>query len=96
MDRFEPIVTNEFYHVYNRGNNKQRVFHDEADYKAFIKKLEDAVLRRGVTVVAYVLMPNHYHILVRQTCDNICGKGHTATRSSQHRRALRNWHAIFT
>ncbi len=63
MDRTTPIVNNEPYHVYNRGNNRQTIFHDWADYQAFVKKMEITAARHSVLVVAYVLMPNHYHLL---------------------------------
>src|SRR3989338_6596261 len=32
-----PFVSGEYYHVYNRGNSKQTIFHDQADYNRFIK-----------------------------------------------------------
>jgi len=34
-----PLVSGEYYHIYNRGNSKQTIFHDKADYDRFIKIL---------------------------------------------------------
>ncbi|MFN0158249.1 MAG: transposase [Bacteroidota bacterium] len=66
MDRQEPIVSNEPYHIYNRGNNRQTIFHDTSDYSAFLVKLNASSAKNGVTLVAYVVMANHFHLLVVQ------------------------------
>lgn len=50
------------YHVINRGNGKAQVFHDPYDYQAFRKLL--GVGRRKMKLVAYCLMPNHFHLVV--------------------------------
>lgn len=34
--RKKPLLKGEFYHIYNRGNNKRNIFHDEEDYKRFL------------------------------------------------------------
>jgi len=52
------------YHVINRGNGKQKVFHEDSDYRAFIRLLHDALSRYEVKLYAYCLMPNHFHLLV--------------------------------
>ncbi|MBX2993047.1 MAG: transposase [Bacteroidetes bacterium] len=86
MDRPDPIVTNEFYHLYNRGNNKQRVFHEDSDYRAFLTKLNAASSRHAVTIAAYVLMPNHYHLLAQQTRDDGIAKMMEALGTSSAKR----------
>lgn len=79
---------NVFYHAYNRGYNKQRVFRDEQDYKTFLyllrKYLEPGFkemrfapngeqyfvepdhVYKEVELLAFCLMPNHFHFLVFQ------------------------------
>ena len=66
MDRIEPIISNEPYHVYNRGNNRQTIFPLSSDYEVFLRKLTATAAKNSVTFVAYVLMPNHYHLLLIQ------------------------------
>lgn len=57
------FLLNEFYHVYNRGNNKQIIFIEQENYTFFAKKIEKEL--QGYTeLVAYCLMPNHYHLLI--------------------------------
>lgn len=54
----------EFYHVYNRGNNKQTIFFNEKNYLFFLKKLRIQLLPYS-DIIAYCLMPNHFHFLIR-------------------------------
>ncbi len=86
MARKFQISVDEFYHVYNRGNNKSKIFLSEAGYKRFqkllyvcnstkpvvfktIQGLALDKIERGETLVdigAYCLMPNHFHLLLRE------------------------------
>ena len=50
-------------HVVQRGNNRQAVFYDEADYRAYVGWLEEGRTRYGCAIHAYVLMTNHVHLL---------------------------------
>jgi putative transposase len=81
---------NEFYHIYNRGNSKQKIFNNKEDYERFIKLLflsngdnsfkihfikNDVTYdfdrgERLVDIGAYCLMPNHFHILIKQASDD--------------------------
>ena len=51
-------------HIIQRGNNREAIFADEADYRLYVDSLEDAVNRFGCAINAYVLMTNHVHLLV--------------------------------
>ena len=53
------------YHVINRGNGKQQVFHKEGDYRAFLDLMQEGKESYGLKLLAYCLMPNHFHLLVR-------------------------------
>ena len=53
---------NAFYHVFNRGSNKQPIFPKEIDYLFFIKKLKDLKSKYDYSLYAYCLMPNHFHL----------------------------------
>jgi len=52
------------YHVLNRANARMRIFDDEEDYVAFEQVLEEAVERTGTRLLAYCVMPNHWHLVV--------------------------------
>ncbi len=58
------MVPDTFYHLYNRGNNKQKVFFTDENYSFFLKYF-DTYLSPVLNVYAYCLLPNHYHILIK-------------------------------
>jgi REP element-mobilizing transposase RayT len=52
------------YHVLNRANARMTIFENDADYAAFEQVLEEAVERTGTRLLAYCLMPNHWHLVL--------------------------------
>ena len=54
-----------FYHVLSRGNNQQAVFVSDFDRYAFLKTLGRMSDRFEVEIIAFVLMDNHYHLLLQ-------------------------------
>jgi putative transposase len=61
-------------HVIQRGNNRMDVLHDEEDYWALWSTLRDAAERFDCAVHAYVLMPNHFHLLLTPAEGHAIGK----------------------
>ena len=56
---------NFFYHVFARGNNREQVFWETADYQRFLKNLELYQEKFGYRLYAYCLLANHFHLLLR-------------------------------
>jgi putative transposase len=54
-------------HVMNRGNARQRVFQDRYEYEAFIELLAEAGDHSRVPLLAFSLMPNHWHLVLWPT-----------------------------
>ena len=52
------------YHLLDRGDRQEAIFHDDADRELFLATLAQACTRCGWRVHALVLMTNHYHLLV--------------------------------
>ena len=52
------------YHVMARGNQRQAIFRDDADRQRFMATLGEACQKTGWRVHAFVLMGNHYHLLL--------------------------------
>jgi len=59
----------EYYHICNRGAARGRLFFKPANYEHCLRLLKRYRSRYGATVIAYCLMPNHYHLLLRQETD---------------------------
>lgn len=83
------LVTDQIYHIFNRGVNKGEIFFQERDYQRFLlatkhylkktskfshEKLLTNISDPGseilrVEILAYCLMPNHFHFLIKQKID---------------------------
>ncbi len=59
------------YHVMCRGNNGQEIFVSDAGRFLFLSTLEEVCLQTGWKVHAYVLMSNHYHLLIETPEPNL-------------------------
>lgn len=92
-----PLVTGEYYHIFNRGINRQPTFTTERDYRRAVQTLiyyrpiinkikysnflarsrdeRQSILKKlattphKISVIAYCMMPNHFHLLLRQEDD---------------------------
>jgi REP element-mobilizing transposase RayT len=53
------------YHVLSRGNERREIFYNDGDRILFLETLGEMAQRQEIEVYAYVLMTNHYHILMR-------------------------------
>lgn len=91
----KTYVEGGYYHVYNRGVEKRKIFEDEKDYKVFLSYLKSSLspppdpktliktltfkgptfkgvprqpknYSQEIDLLAYCLMPNHFHLLIRQ------------------------------
>lgn len=62
------------YHVLNRANDRRTVFHAAADFAQFLTFVAMAGERHAVDVLAYCLMPNHFHLVLRPKDDKALGR----------------------
>ena len=62
--RARSIVGGLVYHVLNRSNGRLPLFRKEADFDAFLRVLDEAHRRLPLRILAYCVMPNHWHFLV--------------------------------
>jgi len=60
-----PYAPFQYYHILNRGLNRQPIFRDESDYLRFLEKLETSKTRFDWIIYSYCLLPNHYHLQVK-------------------------------
>ena len=59
------------YHVLSRGNERKDIFHDDHDRLTFLDVIGEMSDRYHVDILAYILMSNHYHILLRTNHANL-------------------------
>ena len=62
---------NAFYHVFNRGINKQPIFLSETDHYYFLDKFHNLKKKYDHSIYAFCLMPNHFHISIQTRKDPI-------------------------
>ena len=62
-----------YYHVMARGNRRGKIFMDDEDRRFFLHTLGEACARTGWRVHAWVLMSNHYHLLLETPEANLSG-----------------------
>ena len=67
-------AANIIYHVLNRGNARQTIFHKDEDYDAFIRVLGEGLEKYDVQLFAFTLMPNHWHLVMRPAKDGELGR----------------------
>ena len=59
-----PTSADVVYHVLNRANARRTLFEDDGDYAAFERVLAQACERVSMRLLAYCVMPNHWHLVV--------------------------------
>lgn len=61
---YPPLETNQYYHIYNRGNNGENIFVDDDNYTFFLKKYAKYCYPL-LDTFAYCLLKNHFHFFVK-------------------------------
>jgi putative transposase len=62
-----------YYHIYNRGVQKATLFREEDNYYYALRKVKGYCIEFQLVPIAYCLMPNHYHFLIRQDGETPAG-----------------------
>ena len=65
------LTPNAWHHVVNRGNRRERIFRTDDDRRRFLGCLSEFPVRFRIEVHAFVLMDNHYHLLLRPSEKNL-------------------------
>lgn len=60
---------NSFYHIYNRGNHKEKIFFKEDDNKRFCSLVYKYLRKKNLMLLSYCYMPNHFHLVLKCRSD---------------------------
>jgi putative transposase len=72
--RGDAFVPGHYYHIYNRGAGKGPIFFNPGNYEHLLRLIKQYQRQYGATLIAYCLMPNHYHFLLRQESEQPLSK----------------------
>ncbi|RTL32991.1 MAG: transposase [Burkholderiales bacterium] len=96
------ILPGQPHHVILRGNNRQAIFFSDLDRQHLLNTLGDAAAQYGVSLHAYVLMDNHFHLLVTPpTADALSrmmqalGRRYVGWFNARHQRSGTLWEGRF-
>ena len=103
MPRIARIVAVEFpHHIIQRGNNREKVFFAQATREKYLDLLKQYAPKWDVSIMAYCLMSNHIHLLVRPHQPEALGKmmqgvsmGHTKYMNQRYKRTGRLWESRY-
>ena len=62
-----------YYHIYNRGAHRISIFREDDNYVFVLHKVKAYCRSLNLTPIAYCLLPNHYHFLIRQDGEHRAG-----------------------
>lgn len=83
------------YHIYNRGNNAQKIFFTHENYRYFLQKLRN-YLTPHCDILALTLMPNHFHFLVYANSNSTTVVGNHAISRHAFNEGLRSLLSSYT
>lgn len=67
-------VADTVYHVINRANGRVQIFNSDEDYKHFEELLLEAKELTDMRIIAYCIMPNHWHLVLYPHTDSVLGE----------------------
>jgi len=66
VSKYKESAPEAYYHLYNRGNQKNLIFKEKNDYSYYLHRLRKAINNFDFSIICYCFMPNHIHLIVRQ------------------------------
>ena len=87
--RQTPFVPGLYYHIYNRGNNRQSIFFQPENYLYFLRNVKKYIVPLA-KVPVYCLMPTHYHMVLRSEQTSEFSKNSEVYNSEVHSAKISN------
>jgi len=73
MRRARITFEGAYHHVMNRGVKKEPIFYDNKAKAKFVSELRSSADKFGITIYVYCILDNHYHIVLKNTKNNLSG-----------------------
>jgi len=89
MEKLTPLEPGKYYHIYNRGNNRENIFREDRNYHYFMQ-LYGKYIAPVADTFAYCLLRNHFHFLVRVKTGRVSETRPVLTAPDVSR-AFNNW-----
>ncbi len=67
-------LAGQYYHVYNRGCNRENIFITEDNYRYLLQQVKRILPDSVISIIAYCLMPHHYHFFLRADSEDAIGR----------------------
>jgi putative transposase len=90
-----PLVSGQYYHIYNRGNNGENLFREARNYDYFFK-LYTRYIYPIADTYAYCLMKNHFHLLVRMKPEAVVQDWQSFKDCQSYSQAFSNLFSTYT
>ncbi|HLF88822.1 MAG TPA: transposase [Anaerolineales bacterium] len=65
-----PLIPGHYYHIYNRGVDRGNIFFKRKNWAFFLERFRQYCTPERASIIAYCLMPNHYHLLIHILLDS--------------------------
>ncbi len=72
MTKKRVISPSGYYHLIQKGVNEQNIYLEDKDKLVFLKLLSKYVNKYRITIIAFTLMNNHYHLFIRDNACSVC------------------------
>lgn len=69
MNKAKNYFKDTYHHLYNRGANKALIFFERENYLYFLMRMKHYSHKFKIKILCYCLMPNHFHIFLKQMTD---------------------------
>ena len=86
-------VSGSYYHIYNRGARQVTIFREETNYLFVLSRMKKYLKELQLAIIAYCLMPNHYHLVLKQnstqplnSCVQLIFNSYTKAINKRYRR----------
>lgn len=89
------LTAGSIYHVYNRGNNRERIFFASEDYRLFLKNMR-IYLKPHADILAWCLMPSHFHFLIHANETSVQITEETGFKRQQFSQSMRQLLSSYT